>query len=83
MFIRNLSVLAYANGFTLWHYRAKDTGASDVLSCDFFLDAHDMLAPGDMMMVSGDNINGIFSVQFEPEPTTGPHRQRPRLVSMN
>lgn len=51
--IRNLSVLAYAQGFTLWHYKA---GAAPLAGLDkpgFFDDAADMLAPGDMLMLSG------------------------------
>jgi hypothetical protein len=50
--IRNLSVLAYANGFTLWHYKAGRDPLEQVGARDFFADAADMLAEGDMMMVS-------------------------------
>jgi hypothetical protein len=50
--IRNLSVLAYANGFTLWHYKAGRDALDEVAARDFFADAADMLAEGDMMMVS-------------------------------
>jgi hypothetical protein len=51
--IRDLSVLAYANGFTLWHYKAGKDGLSIVAGEDYFADASDMMAPGDMVMVSG------------------------------
>ena len=34
--IRNLSVLAYANGFTLWHYRAGKDPLTEVQATDFF-----------------------------------------------
>lgn len=50
--LRNLSVLAYANGFTLWHYKA---GADDQVSttdAGFFAAAGDMLNAGDMVMIS-------------------------------
>jgi hypothetical protein len=50
--IRNLSVLAYANGFTLWHYKAGRDGLERVETRGFFSDAADMLAEGDMMMIS-------------------------------
>ncbi len=50
--IRNLSVLAYANGFTLWHYKAGKARLEAVAEDDFFADAADMLAAGDMVMVS-------------------------------
>ncbi len=50
--IRNLSVLAYAQGFTLWHYKAENDWLDQVTAPHFFEDAADMLSPGDMMMVS-------------------------------
>ena len=49
--IRNLSVLAYANGFTLWHYKAA-LGSRDATDPGFFDDASDMLTTGDMLLVS-------------------------------
>jgi hypothetical protein len=60
--IRNLSVLAYANGFTLWHYRAGRDPLSQVQTTDFFADAADMLVDGDMMMVSAEEGGRILSV---------------------
>ncbi len=50
--IRNLSVLAYANGFTLWHYTAGSDRLQSVVSRDFFADAADMLTQGDLLMIS-------------------------------
>lgn len=60
--IRNLSVLAYANGFTLWHYKAGKDRLSLVEKPDFFADAADMLAEGDMMMVSSVDGGRILTV---------------------
>jgi hypothetical protein len=60
--IRNLSVLAYANGFTLWHYKAGRDGLEQVESLDFFADAADMLAEGDMMLVSAADGGRILCV---------------------
>ena len=50
--IRDLSVLAYANGFTLWHYKAGNQLLADVSEDNYFADASDMMAEGDMVMVS-------------------------------
>ena len=50
--LRNLSVLAYANGFTLWHYQAGQDTLPAIGSADFFQNAGDMLTAGDMLMVS-------------------------------
>jgi hypothetical protein len=50
--IRNLSVLAYAQGFTLWHYKGGAATLEQAGTHGFFDDASDMLEPGDIMMVS-------------------------------
>lgn len=50
--IRDLSVLAYANGFTLWHYKAGKASLDRVAAPGFFAEAADMMAAGDMVMVS-------------------------------
>ena len=60
--IRNLSVLAYASGFTLWHYKAGGDPLARVQAPDFFADAADMLADGDMMMVSAAEGGRIISI---------------------
>ena len=49
--VRNLSVLAYANGFTLWHYKAGED-AAPVAAPGYFNDSGDMLTAGDMILVS-------------------------------
>lgn len=51
--IRNLSVLAYAQGFTLWHYKAPAAPLAVLGQPGFFNHAADMLATGDMVMMSG------------------------------
>ncbi len=43
---RNLSVLSYANGFTLWHYRTDDTRTT-VLASGYFSEAADVVRKGD------------------------------------
>ena len=51
--IRDLSVLAYANGFTMWHYKTGKNSLVAVATQNFFADASDMMAVGDMLLVSG------------------------------
>ncbi len=50
--LRNLSVLAYANGFTLWHYKGGDDTIGDVTAEDYFDDGRELLAQGDALMIS-------------------------------
>ena len=62
---KNLSVLAYANGFTLWHYTTADT-AAEVDTEGYFDAASDMLRVGDMILANVDTDGtpgaGIFLV---------------------
>jgi len=60
--IRNLSVLAYANGFTLWHYKLG-VGNCDAVDPGFFDDASDMLISGDMLMVSSATGGRMLCIQ--------------------
>ena len=53
--IRNLSVLAYANGFTLWHYKSGVDERSKLTAKNFFLEAQDMLTSGDLMIAGTAN----------------------------
>ena len=52
--IRNLSVLAYANGFTHWHYKSKDT-LEEIKAPNYMADAGDMLAENDILFVTGSD----------------------------
>ncbi|MBK1699244.1 hypothetical protein [Rhodovibrio salinarum] len=50
---RNLSVLAYANSFTLWHYTTVDAPAT-VDSAGYFDAAAEMLRVGDIVIANVD-----------------------------
>ncbi len=50
---KNLSVLAFANGFTLWHYTTT-ARADDVNGAGYFSGACDMVRVGDMILVNTD-----------------------------
>jgi hypothetical protein len=69
---KNLSVLAYANGFTLWHYTTTDA-AADVDTEGYFNSASDMLRVGDMIMANvdtdGSPAAGIFLVNANASGT--------------
>lgn len=62
---KDMSVLAYANGFTLWHYTTVDI-ATDVDTAGYFNTAADMLRIGDMVFANVDTAGapgaGIFLV---------------------
>ena len=62
---KDLSVLAYANGFTLWHYTTADAAVS-VDSAGYFNAAADMLRAGDIIIANVDSASapkaGLFLV---------------------
>lgn len=62
---KGLSVLAYANGFTLWHYTTADD-KDDVDTAGYFDGANEMLRTGDMILANVDTGDtpeaGIFHV---------------------
>jgi len=49
--LSDLSVLAYANNFTLWHYKTAD---DDVTGSNYFDNASDMMNVGDMIIANVD-----------------------------
>lgn len=56
-----LSVLAYANGFTQWHYRTDDT-VEEVSRTGYFAGS-DMLRRGDHVLANCSNGNvALFAV---------------------
>jgi hypothetical protein len=71
--IRNLSVLAYAQGFTLWHYKAGTAKLEQAATRGFFDNAADMIAPGDMIMISAsDGGRMLFVAATAGGVATGP-----------
>lgn len=64
---RNLNVLAYANGFTLWHYTTIDT-ASEIHQKGYFDDADQLLRSGDLIVTNtGGGDAAILSVTEQAE----------------
>ena len=59
--IKNLSVLAYANRFTLWHYRVAKV--RDAVAPGHFDEMREMLAIGDHMHVTADDGAALLYVR--------------------
>ena len=59
---KNLSVLAYANGFTLWHYAGSADTVATIMAADYLNDASGMLRVGDMIHLVGSNDGTIVRV---------------------
>jgi len=62
---KNLSVLSYANGFTLWHYTTTDL-ATAVAGSGYFNSASGMVCVGDVILANVDTDGtpqtGVFVV---------------------
>ncbi len=62
---KNLSVLSYAHGFTLWLYTTADTAAT-VNAPGYFNSANDMVRVGDIMLANTDtssiSVSGMFVI---------------------
>lgn len=58
---KNLSVLAYANGFTIWHYATEDS-LQDLLS-EYFNPVHDLMRVNDMIILNTGDMNCIMFVK--------------------
>jgi len=58
----NLSVLAYANGFTLWHYRSGNDSEANLASDGYFNHSFDMFRKGDMVCYNSADKSGVFVI---------------------
>ncbi len=58
----DLSVLAYANNFTLWHYTSVDAAAT-IEGAGYFNNAVDMLRLNDLMIINIDT-DGTPATKF-------------------
>lgn len=58
----NLSVLSYANGFTLWHYTSTDTNTT-ITASNYFNGATDLLRKGDIILANTDT-GGTFTTKI-------------------
>jgi hypothetical protein len=65
--VRNLGVLSYTNGFTLWDYLAEADDVNTVAGPGYFNNAADMLAVGDRIMVRAvDGGVDLYVAEIEP-----------------
>lgn len=67
---KDLSVLAYANGFTLWHYTTADT-ADTVDTSGYFNAASTMLRVGDIVVANVDTAGTMKAGLFLVSANTG------------
>ena len=70
---KDLSVLAYANGFTLWQYYGKEDTLETVSQPDFFVRVKTLMAIGDIIIISAKDGAAIRAVtELSPSVKIGP-----------
>ncbi|RAU23809.1 hypothetical protein CU669_01595 [Paramagnetospirillum kuznetsovii] len=67
---KDLSVLAYANGFTLWHYTTADVAAT-VDTSGYFNAASTMLRLGDIIVANVDTAGALKGGMFLVSANSG------------
>ena len=58
---KNLSVIAYANGFTLWHY-AENEKIATITASGYFNDLKTLMNTGDVIIINGSDSTSIKKV---------------------
>jgi len=52
---KNMSVIAYANGFTMWHYSAKQEQLADVMKPGYFDPVYTLMDLGDLIIICAED----------------------------
>ena len=58
---KNLSVIAYANGFTLWHYAAGETKAV-IAAAGYFNSIKTLMNVGDIVIINGSDGTALRAI---------------------
>ena len=58
---KNLSVIAYANGFTLWHYSANET-LTAITTAGYFDGVKTLMNTGDIVIINASDNTSIKKI---------------------
>ncbi len=58
---KNLSVIAYANGFTLWHYAANET-LETIAAASYFDGVKTLMNTGDIVIINASDNTSIKKI---------------------
>lgn len=62
---KDLSIIAYANGFTLWHYVSADDFLDNIVNdVKYFSVPRLLMNTGDIIMINAKDSTGIRSVEL-------------------
>lgn len=66
---KNLSVIAYANGFTLWHYAANEK-LTNVATSGYFDSVKTLINTGDVIIINATDGTSIKKVTATADAVT-------------
>lgn len=61
---KNFNVIAYANGFTLWHYSSNEETLEEIEQDNYFGIAYTLMDNGDIIIITGKSGTGIRQVEL-------------------
>jgi hypothetical protein len=56
---KNMSVIAYANGFTLWHYSSSDNTLAEIETDGYFNPIDKLCDIGDIIIINATDTTGM------------------------
>lgn len=56
---KNMSVIAYANGFTLWHYSSTEHTLVEIVADGFFNPVNLLCNVGDIIVINATDTTGM------------------------
>lgn len=66
---KNLSVIAYANGFTLWHYAANET-LTTITATGYFNNVKTLMNVGDVIIINASDNTSIKKINVTSSNVT-------------
>lgn len=64
---KDMSVIAYANGFTLWHYVSNVDSYDDICALGYFNRIITLANTGDIIIINGKDSTGIRVMELVGE----------------
>ncbi len=62
---KNLSVIAYANGFTLWHYAATSETMTAITANGYFDNVKTLMNAGDIVIINASDNTGMKKISID------------------
>lgn len=61
---KNFNVIAYANGFTLWHYSSNEETLEEIEQDNYFGTVYTLMNDGDIVIITGKTDSGIRQISL-------------------